>query len=141
MDKIIVYDNFLKNEELKQLVDLINASSWKFGHESHGKYITETPFWNLNLNDNQFIYTTLKNIIEKTFSKKFKLIRVYANGQTFGQDGTYHQDSVSDNTYTFCLYVTNIKPEYVETAGGHICFKFPNEKYSFFIFVHTNPFL
>ena len=62
---------------------------------------------------------------------KFKINRLYANGQTYGQDGSYHIDNVNEkkNEYTFCLYFSKISDEYVEAAGGYLFFKLPELKY------------
>lgn len=128
MDKIIVQDNFLNQVELRKCEDIINANTWKWGHSSSGKY-TDTPFWSMDLIDNEYFSKDITNIIEKHFSKKFQVNRLYANAHTYGQDGSYHTDNDKENCYTFCLYFSNIKEEYVETAGGHLFFKFPDLTY------------
>jgi Rps23 Pro-64 3,4-dihydroxylase Tpa1-like proline 4-hydroxylase len=128
MDKIIVQDNFLNKEELEKCTGIISANTWKWEHMTTGSY-NDTPFWNMDLYEESYFSEYLKNIIEKQFSKKFKVIRLYANAQTYGQDGSYHVDSDKKNNYTFCLYLTNITEENVETAGGHLFFKFPEIKY------------
>jgi Rps23 Pro-64 3,4-dihydroxylase Tpa1-like proline 4-hydroxylase len=83
----------------------------------------------MDLINNDYLLVYIKNIIETHFSKKFRVTRLYANGQTYGQDGTYHIDSSNKNYYTFCLYLSDIKEEYIETAGGHLFFKFPELNY------------
>ena len=128
MDKIIVQDNFLNDEELKICVDIIQQNKWSWGHASNGD-VTDTPFWKMNLNDNEYYAKTITNIIETYFSKKFKLLRVYATAHTYGQDGSYHIDSREDNCYTFCLYLTDICEDNVETADGHLFFKLPDLNY------------
>lgn len=128
MEKIIVCDNFLKPNELGQASDIIKTRGWKFGHES-SNFSTDTPFWSMDLVDEPFFTEYLKGIIETYFGKKFKLNRVYANGQTFGQDGSYHIDTDNADCYTFALYLTNIHPDNVEIASGNIYFKFPDVKY------------
>jgi Rps23 Pro-64 3,4-dihydroxylase Tpa1-like proline 4-hydroxylase len=128
MDKIIVQDNFLNTDELKKCVEIIYSKSWRWGHYSNG-FQSDTPFWMMELIDNEYFSIDIKNIIEKCFSKKFKIIRLYANAHTYGQDGSYHIDSEEPNSYTFCLYLTNIKENIVETAGGHLFFKFPELNY------------
>jgi hypothetical protein len=128
MDQIIVQDNFLNEDELNKCVDIIKSNKWHWGHSSSGKF-ADTPFWSMDLMDNEYFYKDITCIIEKHFSKKFKVNRLYANSQSYGQDGSYHKDSEELNCYTFCLYFTNIKEENVETAGGHLFFKFPELKY------------
>jgi len=128
MDKIIVQDNFLNQDELNKCVDIINSKSWKWGHSSTGSR-SDTQFWVMDLSDNEYFSKDIKNVIEKHFSKKFKISRLYVNAHTYGQDGSYHTDSEKPNNYSFCLYLTNIKEENVETAGGHLFFKFPELNY------------
>ena len=56
--------------------------------------------------------------IENVFDKKYKIQRLYANGQTFGQDGTFHQDDPADNVYTLLKYISPITIENIEYIGG-----------------------
>lgn len=132
MDKIVVCDNFLDEEEIKKAVDIIEKKSWQFGHVSNGGKkpdLIETPFWSTNLNEDEFFSVYLKEVIERHFQRKFKLDRVYANGQTFGQDGTFHTDNDKENTFSFCLYLGRVDKKYTEIAGGYIYFKLPGNKF------------
>jgi len=128
MDKIIVQDKFLEYNELKKCLNIIADNKWTWNHTTSDK-LEDTPFWRMDLINNEYFSKNILNVIEKYFSKKFKLKNVYANAHTYGQDGSYHTDCVNDNCYTFCLYLTDIKEEYVETAGGHLFFKFPDLNY------------
>ena len=128
MDQIIVQDHFLNEDELNKCVDIIKNNKWHWGHSSSGKFV-DTPFWSMDLMNNEYFYKDITTIIEKHFSKKFKVKRLYANSHTYGQDGSYHTDSDEPNNYTFCLYLTKIKEINVETAGGHLFFKFPELNY------------
>jgi hypothetical protein len=129
MENILVCDNFLTKEELDTANNIIANNKWIYGHISGSKDI-ETPVWKMDLMENTFFSLTIKNAIERCFSKKLKLLRVYANGQTFGQDGGFHKDDDNKDRYTFCLYLSNIKNEYLDTAGGYITFKIPDKKYN-----------
>lgn len=132
MDKIIVTDNFLTKEEIEKTLDIIKNNNWYYGHISNSLkelIIEKQPFWYMKLTKNEYFSVYLKDIIEKHMSKKFILKRVYATGVTFGQESTFHYDDLNPNTYTACLYLTKIEDEYIETAGGYIYFKIPNEKY------------
>uniref|UniRef100_A0A6C0HZK5 Prolyl 4-hydroxylase alpha subunit Fe(2+) 2OG dioxygenase domain-containing protein n=1 Tax=viral metagenome TaxID=1070528 RepID=A0A6C0HZK5_9ZZZZ len=128
MDKIIIQDNFLNQEELDECLKIINNKSWTWGHTSNGFY-NDTPFWKMDLIDNEYFSVKIKGIIEKQFSKKFKIKSLYANAHTYGQDGSYHIDCFDPNCYIFCLYLTNIKEENIETAGGLLFFKFSGLNY------------
>jgi hypothetical protein len=130
MEEIIVKDNFLNEDELNKAISIIEKSNWSFGNFSKKIHNYDIPFWSIDLMECVFFSVYIKDIIEKTFSKKFKIERLYANGQTYGQDGLYHIDSTSSNSYTFVLYLTNISPEFVEMAGGNIFFKLPWYKYN-----------
>ena len=127
MDQIIVCDNFLTQPEIQQAVDILKKKSWKFNN-TDDKYIT--PFWNINLIQNDYFAIFMKNEIELFFKKKFTLIEVYASGQTFGQDSTYDNNIISNvNAYTFCMFFTDLKKEDIDLAGGYLYIKFPEEKY------------
>lgn len=128
MDKILVQDNFLNKEELTECLNIIKKNTWRWGHTSNPDF-SDTPFWIMELKDNEYFKKNITKIIEKHFSKKFNVKLLYANAHTYGQDGSYHNDSNLDNCYTFCLYLSDIKEDFVETAGGHLFFKFPELNY------------
>jgi hypothetical protein len=125
MDKIKIYDNFLTSEELHTCAEMTRRPQWSYGQISHSSPIS-TPFWMMTLTDDTFFNTHLKSKIESTTNQEFTVQRVYANGQTFGQDGTYHQDDSSDDSYTFCIYINKqITAETVDDVGGEFVFKLP----------------
>lgn len=125
VDNVEIYDNFLTLEELEKCQEVVSRPAWKYGQYSQASPIS-TPFWMMTLTDDVFFNTYLLSKIEARTNKKFTIIRVYANGQTFGQDGTYHQDDVSDDTYTFCVYINkNITHETIDNIGGEFIFKIP----------------
>jgi hypothetical protein len=120
-----VFDDFLTHDELEKCNVLYSKPSWKFGQISQSSPIA-TPFWMMTLDDDPFFTKDLLSKIESVTKKKYTLQRVYANGQTFGQDGTYHQDDASDESYTFCLFVNKqITNETVDNIGGEFIFKIP----------------
>ena len=129
INNIVVCNNFLTKEEIATALDIIDNGTWKYGHKSSEEKLYNDVFWQMELTNNDFFSKELLKIIEKHFSKKFELQRVYANGHTYGQDGAFHIDSDSEKDYTFCLYLSKINDEYVETAAGYIYFQIPNEKY------------
>ena len=129
MDKIIIVDNFLNEDEITTVHKIVDNSLWDFNHYSNGNKVIETPFWTANLTNEVYISEYIKTIIEAHFFKKFELLRVYANGQTFGQDGVFHIDTEDEDCYTFCLYVNKIKKEDIELAAGYIYFKIPELNY------------
>ena len=125
-DKIHIIDDFLTPEELEKCAEAVSRPAWKFGQVSQSSPIS-TPFWMMTLTDDEFFNTQLLSVIQNKTGKKFTLQRVYANGQTFGQDGTYHQDDTSDNGYTFCIYINKqVTHETIDNIGGEFIFKIPN---------------
>ena len=129
MDKIQVIDGFLEQDELKSALEIMDKKSWKYYHASLKQFDYETPFWSTSLDDEIFFTRHVHKIIERTYAKKFKILRVYSNAQTFGQDGVFHTDDTGNNTWSFVFYLTKIRQEDVELAGGHLVFKFPEFKH------------
>ena len=128
MNNINIVDNFFLPTEVENIKNIINSSSWSFGHVSTNE--NNTPFWIINLLNNNYFSVYLKNKIDEYFNKKFKLVRVYANGQTYGQNGAYHTDDQRNNAFTFCLYIdlneSNINSD---SDDGYLNIIIPNEKY------------
>ena len=125
-DKIQIFDNFLTPEELQTCADAVKRPAWSFGQISQTSPVS-TPFWMMTLTDDPFFSMHLKSKIEAAANRKFTVQRVYANGQTFGQDGTYHQDDITDDSYTFCIYTNKqITAETADDIGGEFIFKLPN---------------
>lgn len=129
MDKITVIDDFLSPIELEKAFEIINSKKWNYQHKSNGKYDHEISFWSVPLDDEIFFTEHVKKAIEKYFSKRLEIHRVYANAQTYGQDGTYHIDDDDEKSKTFVLYLNKIPKHDMELACGHIYFKIPDLKY------------
>ena len=129
-DKIQIFDAFLTPEELQTCADVAKRPMWSFGQISQTSPIS-TPFWMMTLTDDPFFNTHLKTKIEAAANRKFTVQRIYANGQTFGQDGTFHQDDAAESgsSYTFCLYTNKqITAETSDDIGGEFIFKVPNQQ-------------
>jgi hypothetical protein len=124
MEKIVVIDHFLLKDELEIVKKKVDHMKWGYYHTSNGTP-EEIPFWTCYLNEDPYFTEYIKHLIEKQLSRKFKIERVYCNGQTFGQDGAYHIDSEHEDNYTFCLYVNHIKPYDIDLACGYLYFKLP----------------
>lgn len=126
MNKIQVFDDFFTENEISKCTEAVSRPAWKFGQISQSSLIS-TPFWMMTLDDDIFFTKDLLLKIERVTQKKYTLQRVYANGQTFGQDGTFHIDSPSDDAYTFCIYLNKqITHKTLDNIGGEIVFKLPN---------------
>ena len=73
--------------------------------ENLSKLISYTPqFWYADLNGIDFFYKKMFDKIKSIVGEEYELKRVYANGQTFGQDGDWHQDCSDGTEYTFLYY-------------------------------------
>ena len=120
MKDITIFENFINDEELQDMIDAINRSSWKHMATSGPESIV---FWYAEMIQEATIGKQMLTKIEKIFGKKYKIDRMYANGQTFGQDGSFHQDNLDDNAYTLLIYVSHITEENVDHIGGFTQFK------------------
>jgi len=89
----------------------------------------------MELIDEPFIINYFFQKIKKILERDVELLRVYANGQTHGLDGEYHQDSDCEDDITFLYYYTPIIDcdKVLDDYGGHTQFKLPDEHmtYSF----------
>ena len=98
-------NNFLLSKELP----------WYFSQTSISDNVDSPTFWmsEFNLLENKIIsnlwneiYTTLQSeqIIN---NQNIEVLRVYANGQTYGLDGGVHVDEVDPGYYTVLYYAVN----------------------------------
>jgi len=127
MPEIDSYQNVLDVSEFQKVASLA-TQKWDYtGRSKDGG----NKFWYLDLSFDPFYTKHIKEKIEKLVNGKLILDRVYANGQTCGQDGEFHQDSLEPGTYTFILY-TNIIEGAIESWGGETQFKFPHFMRSYF---------
>lgn len=97
------YYDILSSDEYEICKKIINNSFWKYGHTSN----LESPhkFWITPLLEkHNFFSEKFLNKIEELTNYKFKIHRIYGNGQTFGQEGEWHRDSLDEDDYTFLYY-------------------------------------
>lgn len=98
-----IYENVLTKEDYIICSNIIDNNNWKYSGSS-GENNVPTKFWYMELKHIPFFYKFFLNRIEEITKKKFKLNRLYANGQTFGLDGGFHIDDSDENSYTFLYY-------------------------------------
>jgi hypothetical protein len=100
------YFDFLTQEKYNQLIKIVEKLQWSYeGFSTYDK--NSNRFWYSELMGHPF-FTEWLNEIEKVTNKKFKIDRLYANGQTLGQDGSWHVDSHNTETgYTFLYYLND----------------------------------
>lgn len=109
------YENLLPSNLFENLhSSLCTREKWKFDLLSgpRGTIVyqgeSDITFWSLSLNDDELFTKTLFEKICQVTGKKFEILRVYANGQTYGLCGDIHQDSPYKDEYTFLYYVNPI---------------------------------
>ena len=97
------YFNILSEEEYVKCKEIIDNSLWKYGQYSNPN--SPYKFWIIQkLHANPFFYNTFMEKIEKLTNNKFEINRIYANGNTFGQEGDWHIDSDLEDNWTFLYY-------------------------------------
>lgn len=135
MDNIKIIDNFFNKHELSKIVELIDNKEWKYGHSS-GTYEEFSPKFFAYYNLGDYFTEYIKEKLENIFQKKFKLDRNYMHIQSYGINGSYHIDTTLENTYTFCVYITDIADSEIGNADGDFLLKIPNTNYV--ICIQTN---
>ena len=126
MENIIIYDCFLNELELKTLRNTIKNKHFNYGHTSGNHEAFAVNFF-ATYNNDDFFKIHMLNKINEVSKRQFKIKRHYMHIQTFGEDGSFHIDDDVPNTFTFCLYITNLQDEDVEKYGGNFLIKIPNE--------------
>lgn len=116
IDNIITYRNVFSDEDCLKIKKQLSSANWSFGHTSEPN--SSKQFWNMNLTSDTYFSKELFDKIKNLIGHRYLLERVYANGQTFGLDGEYHQDSYDDCGYTFLYYPHDEwKPEWGGTTS------------------------
>jgi hypothetical protein len=133
MQDIFQYYDILDTREFHEQADSLLNSEWKLLNKPD-KDPNSPVFWIRYLNDDKFYTGHLFNIIKETVAKDgfdIELIRVYANGQRFGQPGKLHQDYSTDEQWTFLIYFNHTWDIH---WGGHTVIKDINDDkfYSFY---------
>lgn len=117
------FPNCVEYRDFQHIQEVLAKGRWIFTGKSHPDDPV-SKFWYMDLMDDKFFTEYLKSYIEHITKRKFStLYKVYANGQTRGQDGEFHQDDVRPGTWTFLLYTNVIEPQQIESWGGVTQFK------------------
>lgn len=112
------FHKFITEDEHQKCMELLSDETKRVPESSHEN--TESVFDSHNLNDEPLFTDLLMNRIQTMTGKCFRLLRVYANFQTAGQNGSFHMDNVIPDTYTFLLYLNSFG------KGGETEFKSPD---------------
>jgi hypothetical protein len=115
-NKLNICDNFLTEDELSRIEKYFEEPIWQFGHSS--TYFSQQWFVT-PLDHLPFFTEYLKEKIENLIGSKYSLDRVYANGQTILNGGSWHRDADKPEHVTALLYVSDINKRNVEQIQGH----------------------
>jgi Rps23 Pro-64 3,4-dihydroxylase Tpa1-like proline 4-hydroxylase len=129
--EILQYQNILSDKEFHEQAEFLQQTEWRFV----GKSNRSSPnFWITELNDNTFFTETLfakiKELV-KADGFDVDLLKVYANGQTYGLSGDFHQDHFNDSHWTFLVYFNH---NWSADWAGHTIIK-SEEKQEFLSFL------
>ena len=113
---IQVIDNFFTPDIHKKIFELMLRHQWSFTGGNNF-----SPFWHMNgLENEDYFSDYLFNIIKNKLDLNVKIRRIYANGQTAGQNGNPHPDVIdSDNDITFIYYPNQV---WKYALGGNLVF-------------------
>ena len=79
-----------------KILEKVSEAKWQFGHSSYApedpRYRLCHQFWKIEFHEDKFFTDHLLNIIQERTNQSYICEHVYANGQTYGLDGTLHQD-------------------------------------------------
>lgn len=124
------YDNVFSAEDCNKILDYVSGPNWYFGHGSFvpGDSRRGYPFWRIDFDKDEFFTKHLLNIIEEKTNQQYELFDVYANGHTFGTQGSFHQDWHDERGRTFLFYANETwKIEW----GGKTAFDFGSGNHYF----------
>jgi SM-20-related protein len=120
-------DNLLQDDQRKLINNFLHGPGWKFGWKSRANTDVYS-FWHKHfagaiqpdhlsseraeepydcadeLQRKAPLLHTFWQGLEKTALKGHTLVRCYANGHTYGSDGSLHTDSVSPRSFTSIYY-------------------------------------
>jgi hypothetical protein len=115
------YNDFLNVTDFAEVQKRLEQGAWVYSNISNENAVGK--FFMMHLTEDPFFREYIKNLIEMRTGKKFKVLRVYANGQAYGQNGEFHQDDQLPGRWTFLLYTNIIPACEIENWGGETQFK------------------
>jgi SM-20-related protein len=116
-----VQDNILSEAQRVEVNEYLHSDGWKFGWKSRGKKDT-FAFWHRHFAGYKLsggdasaydceyelepfpVIRKVWHLLAAELPPGHRLIRCYANGSTYGSDGTLHRDTKLENTYTTVYY-------------------------------------
>ena len=123
------FTNFLSVIDFDTVWSIINKE--KMEAQSGQSLEGARKFGFLNLDNEPFFTNYLVEKIKRAVDlPNLHMDRVYANGQVFGQDGSFHQDNERPGTFTFLLYMNKVND--LDKWGGETQFKFYDDQLTVF---------
>ncbi len=116
---IFKFPSFTSPDEWTTIQKNMPNAPWILKGNSLGPDDNE-KFWYTDLSKNDFFTKTL---FERIPHGPWILERVYANGQSYGQNGKFHQDSTNPKCWTFILYTNEIDTVNINSWGGQTEFQ------------------
>ena len=96
------FTDILSDEEFDKLEELLYRPKWGYTHKSTAD--DRWRRWRMELKDDEFFTKFFFEKIKTLTDRSFLIKAVYANGQTYGQNGSWHQDSTEPNYHAFIFY-------------------------------------
>ena len=117
------FNKVFTSEQHKQVLDTLAQRRWSFDNWASHEADKGVLCWSLwGLEEETFYKVELLNRINELTGRNFIADRIYANGQSFGQDGVFHVDHAEEGHYTFLYYPTELDPLEVYEYGGETQF-------------------
>ena len=114
------FKNVLSKEQHQHLLDVLTERAWSFDNWAEHEADKGILCWSMwGLETREFFNTVFFNRIQEITGRKYNYSRIYANGQSFGQDGVFHLDENDPNAHTFLYYATPLDPLEVYEYGGN----------------------
>lgn len=132
------FDNVFTEEQHKKILDTLKQRRWSFDNWASHEADKGILCWSLwGLEAEPFYKTELVNRIKELTGMNIQADRIYANGQSFGQDGVFHLDDNESGRYTFLYYPTSLDPLEVYEYGGETQF-IQNDGDMYHVYPFTN---
>jgi hypothetical protein len=119
------FSNVFTKEQHSKILNTLAQRRWSFDNWAEHEKDKGILCWSLwGLEEETFYNTELLQRINQLTGNSYRAERIYANGQSFGQDGVFHIDHKDPNAkaYTFLYYPTEIDPLEVYEFGGETQF-------------------
>jgi hypothetical protein len=132
------FENVLTKDQHQRVLDTLSQRRWSFDNWAEHEADKGVLCWSLwGLESESFYNTELVNRINEITGRTFVADRIYANGQSFGQDGVFHLDDNNEGRYTFLYYPTELDPLEVYEYGGETQF-IQNDGEMYHVYPFTN---